>query len=94
VNSRYTKIEGDELMTTVIKVLGTNCSKCLTLEKKVRGVVAEMGMDAEVVKVDNIEEIINYGVLMTPGLVINEEIKLTGTVPSDKYLKKLFSQYI
>ncbi|MCK5741494.1 MAG: TM0996/MTH895 family glutaredoxin-like protein [Chlorobi bacterium] len=81
-------------MSTVIKVLGTSCSKCLLLEKNVRAVVAEMDMDAEVIKVDNIEEIINYGVLMTPGLVINEEIKSTGRVPSDKDLKELFTQYI
>ena len=81
-------------MSTVIKVLGTNCSKCLLLEKNVRAIVAEMRMDAEVVKIDNIEEIISYGVLMTPGLVINEEIKSTGSVPSNKYLKELFTQYI
>ena len=81
-------------MNTVIKVLGTNCSKCLLLEKNVRAVVADMKMDANVIKVDNIEEIINYGVLMTPGLVINEEIKSTGSVPSNKFLKELFTEYI
>lgn len=81
-------------MSTVIKVLGTGCSKCLLLEKNVRAVVADMKMDAEVIKIDDIQEIINYGVLMTPGLVINEEIKSTGRVPSDKDLKELFSKYI
>lgn len=66
-----------------IKVLGTGCKKCETLETKVRELVAAKKIDAEVEKVTDINKMIDYGIMMTPGLVINEEVKSVGIIPKD-----------
>jgi len=71
-----------------VKVLGTNCSKCKRLESKLRELVEENNIDAEVTKVTEIDEMLNYGIMMTPGLVINEEVKSVGIVPKDDQLLK------
>ncbi len=71
-----------------VKVLGTNCSKCKRLESKLRELVEENNIDAEVTKVTEINEMLNYGIMMTPGLVINEEVKSVGVVPKDDQLLK------
>ena len=75
-----------------IKVLGTGCSKCNTLEKITRKAVADNGVDAEIEKVEDIMEIMNYGIMKTPALVINGEVKISGRLPSDKELKELLTQ--
>ena len=71
-----------------VKVLGTNCSKCKRLESKLRELVEENNIDAEITKVTEIDDILNYGIMMTPGLVINEEVKSVGIVPKDDQLLK------
>jgi small redox-active disulfide protein 2 len=71
-----------------IKILGTGCSKCVNLEKKVREIVASNAIDAEVSKVSEIQEIMKYGVLMTPGLVINEKVMSFGSVPKEEQILK------
>ncbi len=70
----------------IIKILGTGCKKCLNLENKVRSLVSEKGIDAQVEKVTDINEMINYGIMMTPGLVINEKVVCTGIIPNDDQL--------
>ena len=55
-----------------IKILGTGCSKCKTLEKLTRDAVAEMGLPAEFEKVEDLLKIMNYGVMSTPALVVDE----------------------
>jgi small redox-active disulfide protein 2 len=65
-----------------IEVLGTGCAKCKTVEKVAQEAVAKLGMFAQVEKVEDIAKIMDYGVMSTPGLVINGEVKLTGRVPS------------
>lgn len=73
-----------------IKVLGTGCPKCKQLEKLVREVVAENAIDAEVTKVDDIVEIMNYGIMSTPAVVIDKKVVLKGYVPSkDELLQKI-----
>ena len=72
----------------VVKILGTSCSKCKRLESKVREIVKENNLDAKVTKVTEIDEMLNYGIMMTPGLVINEEVKSVGIVPKDDQLLK------
>ncbi|MBN2680934.1 MAG: TM0996/MTH895 family glutaredoxin-like protein [Bacteroidales bacterium] len=74
-----------------IKVLGPGCPKCITLEKQVKQVVEELGIEAEVSKVDDIMDIMTYNVMRTPGLVINEEVIFSGRVPSNSELKEILT---
>lgn len=72
-----------------IKVLGTGCPKCKTLEKVTREAVAETGIDATIEKVEDIVKIMEYRVMVTPVLVINEKVVLSGQVPSVKQVKEI-----
>lgn len=72
-----------------IKILGPGCPKCKILDKLTREVVEQNGIDATVTKVEDIVAIMNYGVMSTPALVINEKVVLKGRVPSAEELKKL-----
>ncbi|MDP4270503.1 MAG: thioredoxin family protein [Bacteroidota bacterium] len=72
-----------------IKVLGTGCTKCKTLEKVVKDVVEQNSIDATVVKVENIMEIMKYGVMTTPALVIDGVVMVKGRVPSADEIKNL-----
>ena len=65
-----------------IKILGTGCTNCKKLEAVVREVVQEMAIEATVEKVTDFKEIAAYGVMMTPGLVIDGKVKLAGKVPA------------
>jgi small redox-active disulfide protein 2 len=67
----------------IVKILGTGCKKCQTLEAKVRDLVAVNNIDAEVEKVTDIQEMMKYGIMMTPGLIINEKVKSFGIIPKD-----------
>jgi small redox-active disulfide protein 2 len=71
-----------------VKVLGTGCKKCLTLEVKIRDLVATNNINATVEKVSDINEMMNYGIMMTPGLVINEQVKSFGIIPKDDQILK------
>jgi small redox-active disulfide protein 2 len=63
-----------------IKVLGPGCPKCHTFEKNTREAVKELGLGAEVSKITDVNEIASYGVFITPGLVVNGEVKVSGKV--------------
>jgi len=67
----------------IVKILGTGCKKCQTLEAKVREVVQQNNINAEVEKVTDLTAIMSYGIMMTPGLVIDEKVKSYGTIPKD-----------
>jgi small redox-active disulfide protein 2 len=69
-----------------VKILGTGCKKCQTLEAKVKDLVAVNNIDAAVEKVTDIQEMVNYGIMMTPGLIINEKVKSFGIIPKDDQL--------
>ena len=69
-------------MSKVIKVLGTGCPKCQSMTNVVKEVVSENNIDATVEKVEDIMEIMQYNVLSTPVLVVDEEIKIKGRVAS------------
>lgn len=73
----------------IIKILGTGCSKCDQLEKLTKEVVAANGVDAEVVKVKEIKDIMAYGVMKTPALVVDERVKVMGRIPSADEIKKM-----
>ncbi len=75
-----------------IKVLGTDCPKCKILEKAAKEAVAELGLQANVTKEQDIVKIMGYGVMRTPGLVIDEKVVLSGRIPSAKELKELLTQ--
>ena len=75
-----------------IKVLGTGCPKCKALESRTREAVKEMGIQAEVIKVTEIPKIMEYDLMMTPGLVINERVKVSGRVPDKEEIKKLINE--
>ncbi len=64
-----------------IKILGTGCAKCEQTEKVVREVVAETGAEAQIGKVSDIKSIAGYGVLLTPAVVVDGEVKIVGKIP-------------
>jgi len=84
-NLRISKME--------IVILGTGCPKCKTLEKLTREAIGELNVDANISKQEDIVKIIEYGILSTPGLVINEKLVLSGRVPSSEEIKKIITQY-
>jgi len=65
-----------------VKILGTGCANCRRLEALVREVVAQQGLDARIEDVRDVKSIMAYGVMSTPGLVVNGEVKAKGRVPS------------
>lgn len=85
-----TDLKNLELRSMEVKILGTGCPKCKTLEKLTKDVIEKNGINATVVKVDDIMEIMKYNVMSTPALVVNEQVKIKGRVPSaDEILEAL-----
>jgi len=74
-----------------IKVLGAGCSNCKTLESRAKQAAEELELPLEIREVQDIEEIDHYGVVATPGLVINGKVVLAGYVPQINELKELFA---
>ena len=74
-----------------IKVLGTGCTKCEKLEELTKKTLSELGIEATVEKVEDIYQIMQYGVMRTPGLVIDEKVVLTGRLPKSKELIELLT---
>ncbi len=72
-----------------IEILGTGCAKCNKLYEAVREAVSRTGTDAEVIKVEDLAEIMNRGVMVTPALAIDGEVKVAGRVPRPPELAKL-----
>ena len=73
-----------------IEILGTGCSKCKTLEANAKLAIAQIGGFHEVVKVEDIVEIMNYGVMSTPALVVDGDVKSTGKVLNSEEIKAFF----
>ena len=74
-----------------IEVLGTGCPKCKATVVNAQKAVAELGIQAEVVKVEDLMEIASRGVMMTPALVIDGQVKVVGKVPTADEIKKWLS---
>ncbi len=73
----------------LIQVLGTGCAKCKTLYEVVNKAVQEAGVEAMVEKVEDIQQIMAYNIIMTPGLVIDGYVKVAGRLPSLEEVKRL-----
>ena len=72
-----------------IEILGTGCPKCKKLAELTMHAAAELDMECNIEKVEDIQKIMAYGVMMTPALVVDGKVMLTGKVPSVEELKKL-----
>ena len=72
-----------------IKVLGTGCAKCKTTYEMIEKIVKENQLDATLSKVENIVELLNYGIMTTPAIVVDGEVKLKGHVPTESEIKKI-----
>ena len=75
-----------------IKILGTGCPKCQKLEGTVKEYLQQNNLNHTVTKVQNIEDILNYGVISTPALVVDEKVVLSGRIPSKDELSKILNQ--
>lgn len=76
----------------IIKVLGPGCKNCQNLEKELMNALAELNVAADVQKVARMDEIMQYDVMMTPALVVNEKVKVAGRVPKLEEIKKLIQE--
>ncbi len=75
----------------LIQILGTGCAKCEKLKHNAEEAIEQSGVDATVEKVTDITQITSFGVMMTPALAIDGEVKLVGKVPSSEEIAKLLS---
>ncbi len=76
-----------------IKVLGPGCMNCKTLEHRTREAVEALQLDVQVEKIEDYQQIASYGIMRTPGLVIDEKVVLSGVVPKVDEIKKLLLQH-
>ena len=76
---------------TTIKILGPGCANCVNLEKAARQAVEQLGLDATIEKVTDYAEIAGYGIMRTPGLVVDEQVLVSGRVPKAAEIAQLLS---
>ena len=74
-----------------IKILGTGCDKCKKLEANAKEAIKELCIEASIVKIEDLVQIMKYGVMSTPGLVINDKVKSVGKVLKVDEIKKLIN---
>ena len=74
-----------------IKILGSDCKRCTQLEMNVKDAVFELGINANILKIPELPEILKYGIALTPGLIINEKLISFGSVLTIEELKKILS---
>ncbi len=72
-----------------IQILGTGCPKCKKLTENADAAAKDLGIEYEIVKVTDINEIIKFGIMMTPALAIDGQVKVVGKVPSPEQIKQL-----
>ncbi|AHB13665.1 MULTISPECIES: thioredoxin family protein [Dehalococcoides] len=73
----------------IIKILGTGCAKCNKLEEMAKEAVLELGLSAQIVKIKDIDKISAYPILMTPALVIDEKVVISGKLPTKEEMLKI-----
>jgi len=74
-----------------IKVLGPGCNNCVTLENRTREALSELGRDATIEKITDTAEIMGYGIMSTPGLVVDGKVVVSGRVPSVKQITRMLA---
>jgi small redox-active disulfide protein 2 len=75
----------------IIKILGPGCTNCKNLERATREALEQLGLDATVEKVEDYPTILGYGVMSTPGLVVDEKVLVSGRVPRPAEIKQLLT---
>ena len=75
-----------------IKVLGSGCTRCNILEQNTRKAVEELGIEATIEKIEDIQKILDYEIMMTPGLIVNGKVLVSGRILSVNQVKKLLIQ--
>ncbi len=78
----------------LIKILGPGCANCANLERAARQAAADLGIDAQFEKVTDYPAIVGYGVMSTPGLVVDEQLVLSGRVPTAAQLRELLATLV
>jgi small redox-active disulfide protein 2 len=73
----------------IIKILGPGCTNCVNLERVTRQAVADLGLDAQIEKITDYPAIMGYGVMSTPGLVVDETVVMSGRVPTAAKVREL-----
>jgi len=72
-----------------IEILGSGCPKCKTTEKNIKKAVEKLGIHADIIKVEDLQEIMNRGIIVTPAVFIDGKVKIVGRVPSKEELEKI-----
>lgn len=75
----------------IVKILGPGCKNCQNLERATREALTDLGLDATVEKVEDYAAIAGYGVMSTPGLVVDDEVLVSGRVPKRAEIKELLT---
>jgi len=75
----------------IVKILGSGCANCVNLERVTREALAALGVEATVEKVTDFPTIVGYGVMSTPGLVVDEKVVLSGRVPTTAQVRELLA---
>ena len=70
----------------VIKILGVGCNRCRKLEQQVKDIVIEKNIETTIEKITNIDDMMKYGIMTTPGLVINDKLKSSGILPKNEQI--------
>lgn len=76
-----------------IKILGSGCNSCVKLENNARKAIKELRIQATVEKITDFKDIVAYGIMTTPALVVDEQVRISGRVPSTKEIKKLLQSF-
>lgn len=74
-------------MSLTIKILGPGCARCKATVEVVKKALEHKGLQADIVKVEDVEEIVKYNILKTPAVVINEQVKLSGRIPTQEEIE-------
>lgn len=93
-NGNIKEIKKKSEKDITIKILGTGCRNCVALTENVKTALNELEINANIEKITDIQEILSYGIMSTPGLIINEKIISYGKVLKQEDIQKLIKKYL